>query len=64
MLVETHVHIVAPDQEKYPRRLTHGGLSGWVRDMPAEDLLALMDEAGIDRADHPHPPSSSPLCSG
>ena len=51
MLVETHVHIVAQDQEKYPRRLArHSGLRGWVRDCTAEDLLQFMDGAGIDRA--------------
>ncbi len=50
MLVETHCHVVAPDQEKYPRRLSQGALGGWVRDLSAEDLLASMDEAGIDRA--------------
>ena len=46
MIVETHVHVVAPDQEKYPRRLAQGVLGGWVRDLPTEDLVALMTEAG------------------
>jgi L-fuconolactonase len=50
MIVETHVHAVAPDQEKYPRRLAQGVLGGWVRDLPTEDLVALMTQAGIDRA--------------
>jgi L-fuconolactonase len=50
MVVETHVHIVAPDQGKYPRRLSHSTLSGWVQDLPTEELLSLMDGAGIDRA--------------
>ena len=51
MLVETHVHIVAQDQEKYPRHLAqHSGLRSWVRDCAAEDLLQFMDGAGIDRA--------------
>lgn len=51
MLVETHVHIVAQDQEKYPRHLAqHSGLRGWVRDCTAEDLLQFMNEAGVDRA--------------
>jgi L-fuconolactonase len=50
MLVETHCHVVAPDQQRYPRRLAQGFLGGWVRDLSTEDLLTLMDEAGIDRA--------------
>jgi L-fuconolactonase len=50
MIVETHCHVVAPDQRKYPRRIAQGFLGGWVRDMPAEDLLAHMNDAGIDRA--------------
>jgi L-fuconolactonase len=49
-IVETHVHVVSPDQAKYPRRIARGALGGWVRDLAAEDLLALMQEAGIDRA--------------
>lgn len=50
MVVETHTHVVAPDQEKYPRRVAQGVLGRWVRDLPTEELLALMDEAAIDRA--------------
>ncbi len=50
MLVETHCHVVAPDQRKYPRHVAKGFLGGWVRDLSAEEMLALMKEAGIDRA--------------
>jgi len=50
MLVETHVHVVAPDQAKYPRRVAQGVLGGWVRDLSTDDLVALMNEAAIDRA--------------
>ncbi len=50
MIVETHCHIVAPDQRKYPRRIARGFLGGWVRDMAVEDLIAHLSKAGIDRA--------------
>jgi L-fuconolactonase len=50
MVVETHVHVVSPDQRQYPRRIAKGALGGWVRDLPAEQLLAQMKDAGIDRA--------------
>jgi len=49
MIIDTHVHVVAADQNRYPRKLA-GAHTEWVRDMPAETLLQLMDEAGIDRA--------------
>lgn len=50
MIVDTHVHIVAEDQRKYPRNVASFG-QGWVRDMPvsAEGLLQRMQAAGIDR---------------
>jgi predicted TIM-barrel fold metal-dependent hydrolase len=49
MIVDTHVHIVAPDQNRYPRKLAPGA-SDWVIDMAGETMLELMDQAGIDRA--------------
>jgi L-fuconolactonase len=49
MIVDTHVHIVAPDQHRYPRKLAAGN-SDWVIDMSGETMLGLMGEAGIDRA--------------
>jgi len=49
MIIDTHVHIVAPDQQRYPRKLAPGN-SDWVIDMPGEAMLAFMGEAGIDRA--------------
>jgi predicted TIM-barrel fold metal-dependent hydrolase len=49
MIVETHCHVVAPDQEKYPRRVVEGFLGAWVRDMSTEELLGHMREAGVDR---------------
>jgi predicted TIM-barrel fold metal-dependent hydrolase len=49
MIVDTHVHIVAPDQGRYPRKLAPDNTE-WVLDMPGEKMLELMAEAGIDRA--------------
>ncbi len=49
MIIDTHVHIVAPDQQRYPRKLAPGN-SDWVLDMPGETMLELMSAAGIDRA--------------
>jgi L-fuconolactonase len=49
MIIDTHVHIVAPDQHRYPRKLAPGN-SDWVIDMSGETMLDLMGEAGIDRA--------------
>ncbi len=51
MIVDTHVHVVSPDTERYPLRPRP--LSGeWYREAPhsAERLLELMDGAGVDRA--------------
>ncbi|HKV53869.1 MAG TPA: amidohydrolase family protein [Candidatus Binataceae bacterium] len=49
MTIDTHVHIVAPDQIKYPRKLARANIE-WVADMSAETMLELMTAAGIDRA--------------
>jgi predicted TIM-barrel fold metal-dependent hydrolase len=49
MIIDTHVHIVAPDRAHYPRKLDPGN-SAWVIDMPGETMLELMREAGIGRA--------------
>jgi L-fuconolactonase len=49
MIIDTHVHIVAPDQYRYPRKLAPGN-SNWVIDMSGETMLELMGQAGIDRA--------------
>lgn len=49
MSIDTHVHIVAPDQQRYPRKLAPNA-SDWVIDMPGEAMLDLMREAGIERA--------------
>jgi len=47
MIVDTHVHVISPDQQKYPRRA--GNLPEWVQDLSGETLLALNHEAGVDR---------------
>ena len=49
MIIDTHVHIVAPDQHRYPRKLSPNN-SAWVIDMSGETMLELMRAAGIDRA--------------
>jgi L-fuconolactonase len=49
MIIDTHVHIVAPDQERYPRKLAPDN-SGWVIDMAGDTMLGLMAEAGVDRS--------------
>src|SRR5215472_13123909 len=49
MIIDTHVHIVAPDQQRYPRKLAPDN-SAWVIDMPGDMMLDLMGEAGIDQA--------------
>jgi predicted TIM-barrel fold metal-dependent hydrolase len=49
MLVESHCHIVSPDQNTYPRDLAPNA-AGWVRDLSAEEFVALNDAAGVERA--------------
>jgi L-fuconolactonase len=49
MIIDTHVHIVALDQNRYPRKLARDN-SDWVIDMPGEAMLELMAQAGVDRA--------------
>lgn len=60
MIVDSHTHVVAPDETRYPLRplgLDQGvgaerKQAAWFRDVPAsaEKLLALMDEAGVAAA--------------
>jgi L-fuconolactonase len=49
MIIDTHVHIVAPDQDRYPRKLARVN-SDWVIDMSGETMLEMIAQAGIDRA--------------
>ncbi len=51
MHVDTHTHVVAGDQTRYPLD-PRPGAGQWFREVPVsvEELLALMDEARVDRA--------------
>ena len=51
-LIDTHCHVISPDQSRYPRAPLGGKQSGWASSRPvtAEDLVALMDKAGIAQA--------------
>jgi L-fuconolactonase len=46
VIVDTHVHVISDDQQKYPRR---ADADEWVRDTSGETLLALNREAGVNR---------------
>ena len=53
VIVDTHIHVVAEDKERYPLNPTGNAPSGaWYEDDPcsAERLLSLMDESGVDFA--------------
>lgn len=47
MIIDTHVHVISNDQQRYPRR--PGELPEWVQDLSGATLAALNGEAGIDR---------------
>jgi L-fuconolactonase len=47
VIVDTRVHVISKDQQKYPRR--PGELPEWVQDLSGATLVALNREAGIDR---------------
>ena len=51
MIVDTHVHVVAPDQVRYPLHPSGVG-SQWFREVPvsAEEFAATASAAGVDRA--------------
>jgi predicted TIM-barrel fold metal-dependent hydrolase len=51
VIVDTHTHVVAADTTRYPLDALEPA-GGWYREVPisVEGLLALMDEAGVDRA--------------
>src|SRR5262249_51206925 len=49
VIVESHCHIISPDQQRYPRDLGPNPGS-WVRDLSAEEFVALNDAAGVERA--------------
>jgi predicted TIM-barrel fold metal-dependent hydrolase len=46
VIVDTHVHVISDDQQKYPRRANP---PEWATDTSGEMLLSLNREAGIDK---------------
>jgi predicted TIM-barrel fold metal-dependent hydrolase len=50
VIVDTHAHVVASDQTRYPLRPSGFG-TDWYRELPvdAEQFAALMDETGVGR---------------
>ena len=52
LIVDTHVHVASTDTTRYPVAQTSGAEEHWIfdRPLPAEDLLARMDAAGVAKA--------------
>lgn len=52
MTIDAHCHVIAVDRDRYPRNPLGGVESAWSQQRPvgAKELLAAMDQAGIDRA--------------
>jgi L-fuconolactonase len=50
--LDTHAHVIAGDEQRYPRAPLGGKQSDWSRERPvnAEDMLRAMDRAGIERS--------------
>lgn len=51
-VIDTHCHVISPDQVRFPRAPIGGKQSDWAASRPvtAEGLLALMDQTGIRQA--------------
>src|SRR5437764_5108994 len=51
-VIDTHAHVIAADEQRYPRAPLGGKQSDWSRERPvsAEQMLAAMDEAGIEKS--------------
>ena len=51
MTIDTHAHVIAQDERRYPRAPLGGRQSDWSRERPvsAEQMLAEMDAAGVER---------------
>jgi len=51
MTIDTHAHVIALDERRYPRAPLGGKQSDWSRERPvgAEQMLAQMDAAGVER---------------
>ncbi|HZS65618.1 MAG TPA: amidohydrolase family protein [Burkholderiales bacterium] len=50
-VIDTHAHVIASDERRYPRAPLGGKQSDWSRERPvsAEAMLAAMERAGIER---------------
>ena len=50
-MIDTHAHVIALDERRYPRAPLGGRQSDWSRERPvsADEMLAAMDAAGIER---------------
>ena len=50
-MIDTHAHVIALDERRYPRAPLGGRQSDWSRERPvsADEMLAAMDAAGIAR---------------
>lgn len=51
-LIDIHPHVISDDDDKYPRAPLFGKQSDWSKERPVTvaDLIAAMDEAGVDKA--------------
>ena len=52
MIVDIHPHVISTDTVRYPNAPVGGHKSDWSHERPVsvEQMIAAMDEAGIDRA--------------
>ena len=52
MTIDIHPHVIAQDEQRYPRAPLGGKQSDWSRERPlsAEQMLAAMDEARIEKS--------------
>ncbi len=52
MIIDVHCHVVSPDRETYPLAPIGGKQSDWSSERPTtpEQLIAAMDEAGVEKA--------------
>lgn len=52
MVIDSHVHVISPDSERYPRAPVGGHQSDWSKKRPVthDGLIRAMDEAGVDKA--------------
>ncbi|BBA95596.1 putative amidohydrolase [Actinacidiphila reveromycinica] len=52
LVIDTHTHVISPDEDRYPTDPIGGHRSTWSQDHPVDldGLLHALDDAGIDRA--------------